>query len=109
MSAARVFVGLGGVAALGAVLIIAASVASRQTPNEPVPVAQTPVVPLVEFDPREVLKLQLQEVTGPHAIACGLITLDSESGDAAVCASRALKGKLPFWVATQVQMDDSEV
>ena len=50
---------------------------------------------------------ELQGVAGPDAAACGEVPLRQKRTEAAACARRAMKSGKPFWVAFQVQGNDS--
>jgi hypothetical protein len=48
-------------------------------------------------------------LAGAGAIACGQVTLRQNSFDSMTCAHKQLSLKKPFWVAVQIQGEDSHL
>jgi hypothetical protein len=67
-------------------------------------------IPLATIEESEaVLSEQVRELAGRDATECGAIGLVEGVNESASCASRAHSEGRAFWVASQVQSDDSDI
>jgi hypothetical protein len=58
---------------------------------------------------RQTLLAQIKATAGSEALSCGLAPLGSNTADTTSCARKAFSDHQAFWVASELQGDDSEL
>ena len=58
---------------------------------------------------RQTLLAQIEEIAGSGALSCGFAPLRSDTADTTSCARKAFSDHQAFWVASELQGDDSEL